>query len=113
MRQSGLVDDAKGVFADGPDGTGMLAADLHLGAVASMEGYWENFAYQAASFGRVARQSRSPSRKSIKPRAQPTEISPMVGSAAKETRSSASNTLRTCDSRLAMMSALRSSAGRN
>src|ERR1700748_3197018 len=29
MRQPGLVDDAEGILADGPDGTVMLALDLH------------------------------------------------------------------------------------
>ena len=70
VRQLGLVDDAEGILADGPDGAVMLAADLHcigpyFGCVASMDWNCENFAYQAARLGRLARQSSSGMRKSI------------------------------------------------
>ena len=62
VRQLGLVDDAEGILADGPDGAVMLAVDFHcsaLGAVASMDWNCEKFAYHSANLGRVVRQSKT------------------------------------------------------
>src|SRR5476649_1821147 len=63
-------------------------------AVAFMEGYSQNCAYQLDNLGRGVFQSRSGRRKSTKPRAQATQISPMVGSWANLLRSSASSPAR-------------------
>ena len=66
MRQLGLVDDTEGILAHRPDRTIMFALNLHgaEGAVAVIEGYSQNFAYQAANVGRELFQSRSGMRKS-------------------------------------------------